>query len=353
MATIKTRKTKDGKTRYYVQIRLKGHEAQCANFDRVTDAKKWIQETEVSIREGRHFKTNEAKKRTFGEMIEKYMVSVLPTKPKCIQRQGAQLKWWQEQIGHKVLADVTPSLIGDLRDKLLSETTVRKKQRAPATVVRYLAALSHAFTVCVREWEWLEDSPMRKVTKPREPRGRVRFLSSEEREALLNACKQSSNEYLYIIVVTALSTAMRRAEILKLSWPLVFTKEGRIILEEQKNGERSSIPLSGHALELIKRLEKTRRIDTQLLFPSNENPKKPIDIRFPWEKALKASGVKNFSFHCLRHSAASYLAAMGCSLIEIQKILRHKSISQTVRYSHLAETHTADVIARMNEEIFG
>jgi integrase len=353
MASIKTRKTKDGKTRYYVQVRLKGHEPQCASFERLTDARKWVQDTEVAIREGRHFKTNEAKKRTVGAMIDKYMASVLPTKPKCVQRQGAQLLWWKEQIGHKVLADVTPASIGDLRDRLLSETTVRKKQRSPATVVRYMAALSHAFTICVREWGWLEDSPMRKVKKPREPRGRVRFLSREEREALLQACQESSNEFLYLIVVIAVSTGMRRSEILNLRWADVDFTRSRIILEEQKNGERSSIPIAGLAFDLLKKYEKTRRIHTQLLFPSSENPSKPIDIRFPWEKALKASGVENFSFHCLRHSAASYLAMSGCSLIEIQQILRHKSVSQTVRYSHLAETHTAEVVARMNEEIFG
>lgn len=353
MASIKTRKTKDGKTRYYVQVRLKGHDPECASFERLTDARKWIQDTEVSIREGRHFKTNEAKKRTLGEMVGKYMASVLPTKPKCIKRQGAQLLWWKEQIGHKVLADVTPALIGDLRDKLLNENTVRNKRRAPATVVRYLAALSHAFTICVREWQWLEDSPMRKVKKPREPRGRVRFLSSEERASLLNACKESSNPYLYIVVVIALSTGMRLSEIMNLRWPNVDLIKGRIIIEEQKNGERSTIPLAGLALELLKEHDKKRRIDTRLLFPSKEDPNKPIDIRFPWEKALKASGVENFSFHSLRHSAASYLAMNGCSLIEIQKILRHKAISQTVRYSHLAENHTAEVVARMNKEIFG
>jgi hypothetical protein len=55
------------------------------------------------------------------------------------------------------------------------------KNRAPATVVCYLAALSHLFTIAVNEWGWLEDNPMRKVTKPKEPRGRVRFLSEDER----------------------------------------------------------------------------------------------------------------------------------------------------------------------------
>lgn len=353
MASIKERKSKDGKTHYYVQVRLKGHDPECATFNRLTDAKKWIQDIEADIRNGRHFRTAESKKHTLGEMIDRYMESVLPTKEKCIQRQGTQLLWWKSQIGHKLLVDVTPALLGELRDKLLKETTVRGTLRSNATTVRYLAALSHAFSICVREWAWIESSPMTKVKKPREPRGRVRFLSDDERVRLLSACKESSNEVLYIVTVIALSTAMRLGEIMNLRWQDVDLEKGRIALDEQKNGERSIIPLTGLALQLLKEHDKMRRLDTWLLFPSKEYPKKPIDLRFPWNKALKASGVENFSFHCLRHSAASYLAMNGCSLIEIQKILRHKSISQTVRYSHLCHDHTSSVVASMNEKIFG
>ena len=47
-----------------------------------------------------------------------------------------------------------------------------------------MAALSHAFTVAVMEWGWLEDSPIRKVAKSREPRGRIRFLDDDERNRL-------------------------------------------------------------------------------------------------------------------------------------------------------------------------
>lgn len=352
MASIKQRKTKDGKIRYYVQVRLQGQD-QCASFERLTDAKKWIQDTESDIRSGRHFRTVEAKKHTLGQMIDRYMENVLPLKEKCLKRQGAQLLWWKEQIGNKLLADITPSLIGELRDRLLKETTVRKKLRAPATVVRYMAALSHAFSICVKEWGWSDDSPMRKVQKPREPRGRVRYLSTEERISLLKACKESSNKYLYPIVIVALSTGMRLSEVLNLRWTDIDFAKGRIFLEKQKNGERSTIPLAGLALQLLKEHHEHRSVASWLLFPSKEDANKPIDIRFPWEKALVISGVKNFSFHCLRHSAASYLAMNGCSLIEIQKILRHKAISQTVRYSHLSDDHVGEAVARMNERIFG
>ena len=69
MATIKERKDQDGKTRFQAIIRLKGQPTQTATFGRITDAKKWIQQTESAIREGRYFKTSAAKRYTLAEMI--------------------------------------------------------------------------------------------------------------------------------------------------------------------------------------------------------------------------------------------------------------------------------------------
>ena len=73
MATITERTAKDGKPRYKAEIRLKGYPAQTATFKRKTDANKWIQDTESAIREGRHFKTVEAKKHTFADLADRYI----------------------------------------------------------------------------------------------------------------------------------------------------------------------------------------------------------------------------------------------------------------------------------------
>ena len=71
-----------------------------------------------------------------------------------------------------------------------------------------------------------------------------------------------------------------------------------------------------------------------------------------WEKALREAQVKDFRFHDLRHTAASYLAMNGASLAEIAEILGHKTLAMVKRYAHFCETHTAGVVARMNERFF-
>jgi len=352
MAYIQERKTDDGKTHYRVQIRLRGHPTTTATFERKTDAKLWAQQTEAAMREGRHFKTAEAKKHTLGELINRYIENVIPTKPKNAAACTAQLKWWKTQIGHCLLSDLTPSLIGEQRDKLLKGITFKGTSRSPATVVRYLAALSHALTIATREWGWIEDSPMRKVTKPKEPRGRVRFLDDKERGSLLIACQESSNPYLYLAFVLSLSTGMRQGELMNLRWENIDPFRGRITLHETKNGERRVVPLQGLALELLQKHLSNKTLDIGLLFPSKEDPCKPMDLRFPWEQALKKAGIKGYKWHDNRHSCASYLLMNGASLAEIAEVLGHKTLAMVKRYAHLSETHTSNIIEKMNRKIF-
>ena len=348
MASIQERKTKTG-THYRVQIRLKGYPTQRATFERKTDAKRWIQQTETAIREGRYFKTSESKKHTFADLVNRYQKEVMPFKPKS--KQEGQLLWWKEQLGYYLLADITAPLIVKYRDKLASEIT-RGKLRSSATIVRYLAILSHVFTIAVNDWGWLNDSPMQKVSKPKQGRGRMRFLADDERERLLDACKNSSNPFLYFVVVLALSTGMRQGELMNLTWKDIDLEKGRIILHQTKNGERRVSPLAGFALNLLKQHEAVSRLDTHLLFPSDK-VNKPMDLRFPWKRALKQAQIEDFRFHDLRHSTASYLAMNGASLAEIADVLGHKTLQMVKRYAHLSEAHTANVVSDMNKKFFG
>lgn len=352
MATIQERTSSDGKTKYRVIVRLKGYPPQSATFDRKTDAKKWAQDTESAIRDGRHFKTAEAKKHTLAEMVDRYIEYVLPHKPKAIKPQTQQLNWWKNELGHRLLADVTPALIAECRDKLIAGKTYRQKKRSPATTNRYLAALSHAFTIAVNEWGWLEINPVSKVKRPTEPRGRVRFLDDDERDRLLASCRASRSKVLYAIVVLAISTGMRQGEILNLKWKDIDLSRSRLVLHETKNNERRAVPIVGLAQEVLSDLSKVRRIDSQLVFPGTD-PEKPLKIRKAFDSALKEAGIENFRFHDLRHTAASYLAMNGATLAEIAEVLGHKTLQMVKRYAHLSESHTSSVVEKMNNKIFG
>jgi integrase len=351
MATIVKRLTADGKPYYTARIRLKGYPEQISTFPRITDAKKWVTVTEAAIKEGRHFKTVEAKKHTADEMIDRYLSGAKLTKVQD-DHTGLHLRRWKQEIGYMLLADVNADAITLVKDKLLSEE-FRGKPRSPTTVLRYMASLSTVFTTAVRDWAWLEDSPMKNIKKPTAARGRVRFLSDDERERLLSSCKESRNKQLYMCVILAISTGMRQAELFGLKWVDVNLKERYLILHETKNGERRRVPLAGLVLELLQDHAKVRRLDTPLLFPGIKNPLTPIDLQTPWETARKNAGISDFTWHDLRHCTASYLAMNGASLAEIAEILGHKTLSMVKRYAHLSDGHVSSVIESMNAKIFG
>ncbi|HEY8034702.1 MAG TPA: site-specific integrase [Methylobacter sp.] len=353
MANITERTLKDGSKRYTVIIRIKGCESRTETFRRLTDAKKWIAKTESEIRDGKQLIPRAALKKTLGDAIDRYINEVLPEKPALQADQTTQLNWFKAELGNTPLANITTPLIVQCRDKLNTEMGQRGKVRSPATVTRFLAALSSMFSHCISEWEWTQDNPVKRVKKPKVSNDRVRFLDNDERQRFLKVCQESSNKQLYLCVILAMSTGMRQAELMELTWKDVDIKAGFLLLNKTKNGEKRRVPLSGHGLELLREHAKLRRLDTPLLFPGKKDPLNPIDLRRPFENAVKLAEIEDFHWHDLRHCCASYLLMNGASLPEIAKILGHKTLAMVMRYSHMSNDHASGIVASMNAKIFG
>ena len=355
MPTVQRRVTPNGKVRYRAMVRIKGYKPKTATFLKRADAVTWAQETETKVKLSKYFPDRliESEKNTLGDLLDRYKSEVLPSKRD--KKQTGLIEWWKVQIGNYKLKDLTPSLVTQHRDNLLRQTSNRTgKKRSPATVNRYLGLLSHACTIAIKEWQWMAVNPVIQISKPKEAQGRTRFLNDEERERLLVVCRSSKSIHLFTIVTLALSTGMRRGEILGIKWENVDLQNRRVTLLRTKNGERRVVPLVGKAYELIKNLYlKLETEGRDLLFPSPNNPKQPISMRTSWNTAVRKAKIKDFRFHDLRHSTASYLAMNGASLLEIADILGHKTLQMVKRYSHLSEDHKADVLERMNKKVFG
>ena len=297
------------------------------------------------------------------DLVDRYTKEVLPLRPKNASNTRRHLDWWKAQLGTTRLFDLTAALITQHKNKLLATMTRRQTLMSPSTVVRHMAALSHALNIAVKDWEWLDDSPMRKVTKPRQPRGRERFLSEDERARLLTACRQSGSDHLYTVVVLALSTGMRRGEVMSLRWGMVDFVQEQIRLHATKNDTSRSVPLVGHAKDVLLAMRPGQADDADLVFSGTSRQpavgskavahSKPVDIKKPWTTAVGRARLADFRFHDLRHSAASYLAMNGASTVEIAAVLGHKTLQMVKRYAHVGQSHTHGVVQAMNEKIFG
>jgi hypothetical protein len=123
MAITRTRKDKNGKKRYQriIEIYRKGkHIYKSKTFSSEKEAlnweKKFLYELDAGI-----ITTDSIKKRKLTDAMHKYISKVLPGKPKNATNVIQHLKWWNEKIGNLQLCDVTPAVLAECRDVLLTE----------------------------------------------------------------------------------------------------------------------------------------------------------------------------------------------------------------------------------------
>jgi integrase len=351
-----------GRISYRAQVRLKGHPSQSETFRNQRDAQRWAAALESAILERRHFPQTRAQRITFAELAQRYRDSaLLDASARHKATAERHIAWWQRQLGTVCLAEITADRLSAARDYLASQLCTRRAthpveggsgtyRRCGATVNRYVSTLSHLLTLAATQWRLIDRNPVREIGKQKESRGRTRFLSDEERAALLQACAASRWPALEALVLLAISTGARRGELVRLRWSEVSLKPPlpQAIVQHTKNGDPRRLPLVGKALEALKRLDHENSGRSPFVFPCPRDANRPYEaFDAPWYAALAKAGLSDFRFHDLRHTCASYLASQGSSLLEIADVLGHRTMAMVKRYSHLAHDHKITVLRRM------
>ncbi len=260
MAYIEKRALPNGKITYRARIRIHGMPELSATFHKSSHAKEWALKKEAELKISRYFPRDEGKNHTFATFADLYITKVLPKNPKAFTKQKNFILWWKSKLGSYFLSHISPSMIAELRDELLAQKTLRKKLRTPSTVNRYLAALSRAFTSCIKELGWIKENPVLSIQRPKENKSRERFLTKEEIVKLLTECKRSRSPHLYPVVLFALATGARQGEILHLKWEDVDIVYGIAIFRDTKNGESRSVALSHPIIDSLKQERRKRYV---------------------------------------------------------------------------------------------
>ncbi len=343
MARIQCKISRSGRKRWYVTIRMKGCPTISAVFDTKTHAKEFEAKTESEIRQGRYLPQPSSGRYTLADLIDRYAREILPSKAKSTQESDrGRLVWWRENLGHVVMKYLTPEIIQETLPKIAASG----RGNGPTSIRRHVAVLSAALQTA-REWRWINTNPAREVRLPKEPKGRLRYLTKEEYARLLKAVNQSRNPMLAPAVYLSLCTGVRRGELLSLTWDQVYLERGHITLLNTKNKTDRGVPLTKEAIQVLREFKKIRRIDTNLVFPGASG-KKGIYLNRPWHEALQAAKIKDFKWHDMRHTCASYLAMSGAALLTIAEILGHKTLQQTKRYAHLSADHVRGDLEKMS-----
>ncbi len=223
----------------------------------------------------------------------------------------------------------------------------RSKICKVATVNRELALLKHMFSMAVKPWKKLKESPTRDVKRLKGETRRVRYLMPDEIQILLSNCDGLLRGLLKPLVTVALHTGARKGELQNLKWGEIDFKLGMISFLDTKNGERRDVPMNETARAVLESL----RRESEFVFPSRNG--KRIDdakVQISFCKAIERSGISDFHFHDLRHTFASNLVMQeGVDLNDVRELLGHKNMEMTLRYAHLSPEHKGKVVSILDK----
>ncbi len=235
----------------------------------------------------------------------------------------------------------------------------RRGEVSASTANKELMRLNHLLNRAVA-WGYLRANPARGIKRGKEAPGRVRYLSAEERERLLNGAQVSvkaqdgrtwvtrrePNPALRLYILAALQTGARRGELANLLWTDVDMKARTISFRYTKNGLSRSVPMTDTLRAVLLALPRPLAPDTHV-FPERE----PKVLTRAFSRLVADLKIPNLRFHDLRHDAASTLTMAGVPQRTVMEILGHRDPRMTMRYQHLTPGHLQEAIQALDRPV--
>ena len=280
----------------------------------------------IEIIEGSYFDKLVGSKKTFNGMVERFMKEYAPKVSKATGiSYSSSLTHLNPFFEETRLIDITPKMISRYKVLRIDEGA------AAATLNRELAMLSKAFSLAVKDWEWINENPVSKVRKEKVDNKRDRWLNKDEEKQILDY----SPDWLREIVTFGLHTGLRLQEMLSLEWSRVNLFRRTILIKETKNGNPKTLPLNKIALDVLNQRSTVKSIKNDLVFFNCDGEKINSNVlRTAFYSVLKKVGIDDFRLHDIRHTFATRLAQAGVDIYKISKLLGHLDIKMTQRYAH-------------------
>src|SRR5215471_14758581 len=310
---------------------------------------KKIERKKMSARdENRHLDVKREVNFRMSALIDRYKKEYSVMKKSCDREQSIleRIRW---EMGNHFVREVDgPAVQRWYRG--LTESGL-----SAGTAVRNFNVMHHmmkkASTIWTKE-TGIDRNPADQIEVKRPDDQRERYLSVEELKSLkgtldrkmYRAGTREINRTFYrlrMIVLVALTTGMRMAEIFGVTWNDLRYTEGLIAVRAKLKGGR--IRYAPMIPELAAELRKYPAvIGEEHLFPPKRSAKGERQrVESSFETLLELAGIQNFRFHDLRHTLASWYMMNGGDLYELAKILGHSNIRMTERYAKLAKEHLA------------
>jgi len=313
--------------KYQAQIRRAGAISVSKTFIHKKDAVVWVRGLEARIDVG---DTSIAAPRaiTLGQLLKRYSEEITPTKKGAGPESRRLKRLMNDPISETPLNAVSSHVLAKFRDRRVLDG-IRACQID-------LRLISHCWNIAKKEWGApLPPNPVASIRVPNGIRHRERRLKEGEFEKLKRAAHSCRNIYTWPSIQFAINTAMRRSEILSLTWDDIDQKARLAKLRNTKNGTSRIVPLSNSALKALENLPK----DTFQVFATTD-----YAIRQSWDRLVVRAEINDLKFHDLRHEAISRLFEMGLNTPEVSLISGHSDPRMLAKYTDPMVLTTLDKI---------
>jgi len=244
-------------------------------------------------------------------------------------------KWLKPSVGALPFAHISPFNLEQVKKTLLDSG------RAPRTVQYCMAIFRQVWNSAKVAGLANGDSPSKSVKIPKFDNKRVRFLTHDEANLVLEATREKSRQ-LNDIALFALHTGARAKEIFTLKWRGIDFTNGVITLEDTKSRETRVVYLTSETEKMLNRIGPGA--PDELVFKSRTG-KEIKEVSNAFQGAVDGTGLNDgiedrrnkVTFHTLRHTFASWHVISGTDIRVLQQLMGHHSVAMTMRYSHLSE----------------
>jgi len=341
-------------TVYFVDYYFKGKRIREQVGPNKKEAQEYLGEKLKEIRNGKFRETPE-KPVPFEDLVDEYEKQAKGKK--SFHNERYYIKVVRKHFAGRLLSEITALDVERFKRARKETPTRAKKPRSGTAVNREMACLRGMLSKAV-QWELMPKNPASRVKMFPEPPGRNSFLSIEEAGRLLEVC----HPHLKPIVLCALETGMRKAEILGLRWREIRGGQIYLTADRTKNAKPREIPVSDRLAVELKRLREEQGGATvvtlsDLVFRAPRQRKALLrgkvrvitgpmkDLREAWAAAkVKAGIAPGFRFHDLRHTFASHHKMAGTDDFTLMELLGHSDFTMMKRYAHLSPEHKRKAI---------
>ena len=219
---------------------------------------------------------------------------------------------------------------------------------APRTIRYALAVVRQVFNFARRNDLFSGDSPTSKVKMPQADNARLRFLTHDEADRLLEALAKNSRDANEMAVIS-LHSGLRAGEIFSLKWGDVDLERGIMTLRDTKSGRNRPAFMTTEVKQILS--EREREGNDDPVFKGRDG-KKIKEIPMTYARVVKELGLnegvtdprQKVVFHTLRHTYASWMVESGVDLYRVQKLMGHCTIALTERYAHLGDNTLQEAV---------